>query len=120
MTPDQIKLLGKYIMEPIILSFITGACIIYLVNRQKQKLADEKFQREFSKALRTLLLRIDEVDDKGTKIFLMYDIMTNKFLGQSTDTVELYRTAFMKNPIKETLVVEFSNTGKCIEVVKAS
>jgi hypothetical protein len=76
---------------------------------------DEVIRKEISKLL---LVKIEEVFYKNTKVYLMWDRKTNKFLGQSEVYETLIKDVFELNPSKEEIMIAESNEAGTVITVK--
>jgi hypothetical protein len=84
--------------------------VILLYIRNSLARAIENIRAEHEKQLdaeiqKVLPVKLEQVPYKDTQIFLMWDIKTNKFLGQSEVQSELYRQVFTNNPGKELIMI---------------
>jgi hypothetical protein len=76
---------------------------------------DDEIRSEINKLL---LVKIDEVMHNDTKVFLMWDRKTNKFLGQSEVYETLIKDVFELNPSKEEIMIAESNEAGTVITVK--
>lgn len=89
-----------------VLAFVIGAVIAFFVTKSPKH--DEQSSQELAQAVLRSVKFVDVQEVKSlenTTVYLGYDLIDNKFLGQAEDVKTLYRQIFSSNPKFEMLYV---------------
>lgn len=77
----------------------------------------KKFKLAYNAAKLTMVIEIEEVQHNGYTSFLMYELFSNKFLGQEKSIEDLYALAFNKFPSKNALLVKLPGNDETLSVI---